>query len=256
MELSTIIGLVVALASLVVGLIMGGGAVQKLFDPGSLLIVLGGTIGAVCISYPLKTVLGLPRVLALAFRQGKADMQEMIDLLVNLAQRARRDGLLTLEESVQGMDNEFLRKGLMLVIDGIDSSTVRDILQTDLDMMNERHQIGIGMLEAMGTFSPAMGLIGTVMGLVNALGNMTDPDALASAVSVAFLTTLWGCFAANVLWFPLANKLRSGDEAEYGVRRLMIEGVLGIQAGQSPRIIREKLDSFLAPESRVVEAKE
>ncbi|HHX64196.1 MAG TPA: motility protein A [Chloroflexi bacterium] len=253
MELSTIIGLVIALFSLVVGLILGGGVVQKLFDPGSLLIVFGGTFGTLFISYPLKAVLGLPRVVSLSIKKPGINYQDAIDLLVNLAQRARRDGLLTLEESVRSLDDEFLRKGLMLVIDGIDSSTVRDILQTDLEMMGERHQTGISMLESMGSFSPAMGLIGTVMGLVNALGNMTDPDVLAAAVSVAFLTTLWGCFASNVLWIPLANKLRANDEAEDSVRRLMIEGILGIQAGQSPRIVREKLEAFLAPEARAGE---
>jgi len=250
MELSTIIGIVVAVGALLGGLVMGGGALGKIFDPASLVIVFGGTLGAALISSPLTAVVGLPKLFAQSIQAYSVEPREIIEQLVALADQARREGILALEERARSIEDEFIRKGIMLVVDGVDSDTVRDVLSMDLDAMTNRHETGIGVLERMGTFSPAMGLIGTVMGLVNAMGSMNDPDSLGSAVAVAFLTTLWGAFAANVLWLPTAGKLRGKHEQEHRIRRLAIEGILAIQAGQSPRIVREKLESFLSPADR------
>lgn len=256
MELSTILGLVIALAALVAGMVMGGGTVSQIFDVPSLIIVFGGTFGAALISSPVQAVLRLPRLFSLALKPYAVSQRQIIDQLVALAEQARREGLLALEERARTIDDEFVRKGIMLVVDGVDSETVRDVLDSDLQAMLTRHDMGIGLLERMGSVSPAMGLIGTVMGLIAAVGNMSDPATLGAAVAVAFLTTLWGAFAANVLWIPTAHKLRARSDQESRVRQLAMEGILGIQAGQSPRIVREKLETFLAPAERATQAGE
>lgn len=253
MELSTIIGLVVGLGAIVGGLMMDGGSLAELVSVSSVVIVVGGTIGAASVSFPLSTMLMLPRLVIQSFQAYVTNPRETIDLMVSLADRARRDGLLTLEETARTIEDDFLRKGVNLVVDGVDSATVSDILRTDQELASERHGEGIALLEAMGGYSPTMGMIGTVMGLVRALGNLSNPDELGAAVAVAFLTTLYGAMMANLFCLPIAGKLRAKDERERLVRRLTMEGVLAIQAGQSPRIVREKLNAFIPPAERELE---
>jgi chemotaxis protein MotA len=250
MEISTILGLVVGLGAIFGGLAMDGGSISELVSVSSVVIVVGGTIGASAVNFPMSTILSIPKLVAQSFRAYAIDPKETIDLMVNLADRARRDGLLTLEEAAQSIEDDFLRKGINLVVDGVDSATVSDILRTDQELASERHAAGIALLEAMGGYAPVMGMVGTVMGLVTALGNMNDPDQLGGAVAVAFLTTLYGALIANLFCLPIAGKLREKDEAELLLRRLTMEGVLAIQAGQSPRIVREKLSAFLPPSQR------
>jgi len=253
MELSTIIGLVVGLGAIMGGLMMDGGKPADLISVSSAVIVLGGTIGAASVNFPLTTVLALPRLVIQSFQAYLANPKETIELMVNLADRARRDGLLTLEEAARNIEDEFLRKGINLVVDGVDSATVSDILRTDQQLASERHAEGIALLEGMGGYAPTMGMIGTVMGLVQALGNLSNPDDLGGAVAVAFLTTLYGALLANLFCLPIAGKLRAKDEHERLVRRLTMEGVLAIQAGQSPRIVRAKLNAYIPPAQREAE---
>jgi len=254
MELSTIIGLVVGFGAIMGGLMMDGGSPADLISVSSAVIVVGGTVGAASINFPLSTVLALPRLVVQSFQAYSASPRETIDLMVGLADRARRDGLLTLEEAAKSIEDGFLRKGINLVVDGVDSATVSDILRTDHQLASERHGEGIALLEAMGGYAPTMGMIGTVMGLVQALGNLTNPDDLGGAVAVAFLTTLYGALFANLFCLPIAGKLRAKDEREQLVLRLTMEGVLAIQAGQSPRIVREKLNAFIPPAQREAES--
>lgn len=253
MELSTVIGLVVGLGAIVGGMMMDGGSLAELLSVSSIVIVVGGTVGAAAVYFPLTTLLALPQLVVQSFQAYLVNPKETIDLMVSLAERARRDGLLTLEEVARGIEDEFLRKGINLVVDGVDSVTVSDILRTDQELASERHAEGIALLEAMGGYAPTMGMIGTVMGLVHALGNLSNPDELGGAVAVAFLTTLYGALLANLFCLPIAGKLRAKDERERLVRRLTMEGVLAIQAGQSPRIVREKLSAYIPPAQRDTE---
>lgn len=250
MELSTIIGLIVGLGAILVGLLMDGGSLASFVSLSSVVIVVGGTIGAAAVNFPLATVLALPRLVRQSFQSYLTNPRETIDLMVSLADRARRDGLLTLEETAKGIEDDFLRKGINLVVDGVDSATVSEILRTDQQLCSERHAEGIALLEAMGAYAPVMGMIGTILGLITALSNLANPDELGGAVAVAFLTTLYGAMLANLFCLPVAGKLRVKDDRERLVRRLTMEGVLAIQAGQSPRIVREKLSAFISPSQR------
>ncbi|NOZ06853.1 MAG: flagellar motor protein [Chloroflexi bacterium] len=250
MELSTPIGLVLGFGALLGAFMMEGGSPIMLLSPSAAIIVLGGTIAAILIAFPLKSVLVLPKLLMQTFFSPSGDPQEIVNAFVGLADKARREGLLALEEDSKNIEDPFMRKGVMLVVDGVDPEVVRDIMETDADLVAERHSTGQGMLAAMGGFAPTMGIIGTVMGLVNVLSNLADPEHLGESIAVAFIATLYGVVTANILWLPMGNKLKKKSETELHVRYLMVEGVLAVQAGENPRIVREKLDAFLPPAER------
>jgi chemotaxis protein MotA len=251
MDLATLIGL--ALGFTVVGavMIMDGGSPAELFaHPSAILLTVGGAIAAATISFPLKTVLSLPALFMGSIRAHKAEGSSAIEVLVSMADKARREGLLALEDDSKKIDDPFLRRGVMLVVDGVDPAQVRSILEIEVEQMSERHARGIGFLNAVGGFAPTMGIIGTVMGLVSVLKQLSDPGKLGASIAAAFLATLWGIMTANLLWLPLAGKLRSKSEEEIAYRHLLVEGILALQAGENPRIIREKLSAFLPPKAR------
>lgn len=248
MDISTLIGFVIGFGALVGSLLLEGGQLQSLYNLPAMMIVFGGTLGAAFISFPKEHILNLPKLIKQAFF-GKTTMDELatIALMARLAEKARREGLLSLEEEMEGIDDGFLKRGTQLIVDGADPEMVRGVLQVDLLQMQNRHEAGYGVLEAMGGYSPTMGIIGTVMGLVNVLGELSDPSSLGPAIAVAFIATFYGVAAANLLWLPLASKLKRKSEAESTIRELMLEGLLSIQAGENPRIVQEKLLGFLAP---------
>lgn len=250
MELSTPIGLVLGFGALLGAFMMEGGSPVMLLSPSAAIIVLGGTIAAILIAFPLKSVLVLPKLVMQTFFSAPGDPEEVVNAFVELADKARREGLLALEEDSKNIEDPFMRKGVMLVVDGVDPEVVRDIMETDASLVAERHSTGQGMLAAMGGFAPTMGIIGTVMGLVNVLSNLADPEHLGESIAVAFIATLYGVVTANILWLPLGNKLKKKSEMELHVRYLMVEGVLAVQAGENPRIVREKLNAFLPPSER------
>jgi chemotaxis protein MotA len=257
MDLSTIIGLVAAFGCVIIALYMDGGSIQELFAHASALILtIGGALGAAMLSFPLHATLSLPKLFVKAFVSSKENLEETIDNLVKMADKARRDGLLSLEEDAKKIEDEFMRKGVMLVVDGVDAQQVRAILESDSKLMGHRHGVGIGLLAAMGGYGPTLGIIGTVMGLINVLKQLSEPEKLGEAIGAAFLATLWGIMSANLLWLPIAAKLRSKSQEEMEVRALMTEGVLSLQAGENPRILREKLISFLPPSKRPSEEEE
>jgi len=256
MEISTIIGLALGLGSMVGMVLLEGGSPAELIGIPAAVIVFGGTFAASFAQFPLKVVLSLPTCIIQTIQAYDVDTKELIEQLVSLADRARRDGLLTLEEASSQLKDEFLKKGIMLVVDGVDSKTVAAVMETDTHLMSERHEKGIALLEAMGGYAPTMGILGTVMGLVNVLSNLANPEELGHLIASAFLATLYGIASANIVWLPLGGKLRGKDEAEKLSRHLMTQGVLAIQAGESPRIVREKLVAFLPPSERAEEQKE
>ncbi len=257
MDLATIIGLIAGLGIVVIAMVMEKGNPADLFkNPAALVLTIGGALAAAMVSYPLKTLLGLPTMFIKAINAGKEQSHEAIELLVKMADKARREGLLTLEEDARKVEDAFLRRGIMMVVDGLDPAQVRSILSTEVKHMEERHEQGIGFLNACGGFAPTMGIIGTVQGLITVLAGLGgDPGALGEKIGAAFLATLWGILTANLIWIPLAGKLRHNSAEEAAYRHLLIEGIMSLQAGENPRVLRDKLNAFLPPKSRPTEEK-
>lgn len=257
MDLTTIIGLVAGLGIVGVVMIMDGGSPAELFaHPSALLLTIGGALAASAISFPLKTLMAIPKWFMIAFMGNKTKMEPgaAIDNLSRMADKARREGLLALEEESKKVSDEFLRKGLMMVVDGVDPSQVRAILEIDIRHMRERHEGGgIAFFSAAGGYGPTMGIIGTVMGLISVLKELDDPGKLGESIAAAFLATLWGILSANIIWLPLAGKLRANSEEEVAYRHLLLEGILALQSGENPRIVKDKLNAFLPPAERRAE---
>lgn len=252
MDIFTILGLIVGFGAMVLTVSMEGGSIAHLWEPSAAVIVFGGTFGAALISFPKENILALPKLFGQAMQQNKFAMGpvEVVSFFVELANKARRDGLLSLEEEGAKVKDDFLKKGVQLIVDGVDPKMVREILETDSALVGERHAAGYMVLEGMGGYAPTMGIIGTVMGLVNVLGNLSSPDELGPAIAVAFIATLYGVSSANLLWLPIGSKLKKKSQAEIYLRDLMIEGVIAVQAGDNPRIIKDKLDAYLSPLQR------
>jgi len=250
MELTTIGGILFGIVSLVGGFLLEGGHAGALLQLSAAIIVFGGTIGATVVAFSLKEVLTVPKLLRIAFFSKQPDTAQTIELVVSLAEEARREGLLYLENRLDEIEDPFMRKGIQLVVDGTDPEVVKNILETELYNVEERHRVGSAIFEAAGGYAPTMGIIGTVMGLIHVLSSISTPEKLASAIAVAFMATLYGVASANILWLPLSAKLQNLSKKELLVRELMLEGIVSLQAGYNPILIRERLTAFLAPSSR------
>ncbi|MFQ5692890.1 MAG: motility protein A [Nitrospinota bacterium] len=249
MDIATILGLVSALGLVTVA-IMSGGGLGLFINIPSVMIVVGGTIGASLISYSLKDILGSIGVAMNAFFAKVPPAQSMIPRFLELASTARKDGLLALEGAAQDAGDAFFAKGLQLVVDGVAPESIEEILGTEVDYLRERHRLGADIFSSMGAYSPAMGLIGTLIGLVQMLANMSDPSNIGPAMAVALLTTFYGALLANIIFIPLAGKLRLRSSEEVQVREIMTEGILSISNGVNPRIVEQRLHAFLPPKYR------
>lgn len=245
MDLATIIGLVAGVLFIVWGI--GLGNIPEFIDFPSFVITVGGTIAATAINYPLSKLKEVVKVTVVAFKAKNEDPGLLIDALVGYAIRARREGLLALESETNGATDPFLRKGLGLVVDGTDPEMVRSILETDISFLEERHKASAQMFETMALYAPAFGLVGTLIGLIQMLSKLDDPNAIGPAMAVALLTTFYGSIMANLIFMPIAGKLKLRSAEEILRKEVMIEGILAIQAGEGPSVITEKLNSFLAP---------
>lgn len=254
MDITTIVGLIIGFAALIIAFILEGGAPGALVSPTAGLIVLGGTIGATILSFTMNELKKVPALLRISFQNQEYDFTALIDQIVQLADQARREGLLSLEQNLSEIQDPFLKLGVQLVIDGVEGTLLRDLLETEIYCMGERHRNGIAIFEAAGGYSPTMGIIGTVMGLVNVLGHMDDPGSLGPAIAMAFIATLYGVGFANLLWLPIAAKLKSKHDTESLYRELSMEGILSLQAGENPAFIQEKLRVFLDHGEREREA--
>jgi chemotaxis protein MotA len=249
MDKTTLPGLILALVALLGGAMMEGTTPDKLIMLPAFIIVFGGTFGAAMISFPLEVTLALPRYFTILFKSEAHDLPHVVETFVRLADRARREGLLALEQEASTLE-PFTRRGVQMVVDGSDPALVREILEADIEAMQQRHRPGAGIFEAMGGFSPTMGIIGTVMGLVHVLENLSEPDKLGPLIASAFLATLYGIFLANALFLPFASKLKAKSAEEAHLKQLVVEGVLAVQSGDNPRVVREKLDAYLPPALR------
>mgnify|MGYP000701469111 FL=1 len=249
LDLSTIIGILSGIV-LVMYAIYNGGTIRSYIEFNSVLITMGGTLAATFASYPLSKIGRLKDVLKVALTERPLDASNVIKTIIGLAETARREGLLALEDAASQLDDEFMRKGILLIVDGTDPDLVRNIMETELAFLEERHSEGQGIFETMGSFAPAFGLLGTVVGLINMLTELDNPDSIGAGMAVALVTTFYGSFLANVIFLPLASKLKLRSSEEILLKEVMIEGILSIQAGENPRIIEEKLKAFLAPAIR------
>jgi chemotaxis protein MotA len=251
MKASSAIGLGIAVLGLLVGPTMEGSNVAAIINPSAMLIVLCGTLGATIVGANFDAVKNIPKMFGKVFSSPPPDLNAMVAELVGYAESARRDGLLALDEQTSSIEDPFTRKGLQLVVDGTDPELVADILDAENSAMKKRHATGRQPFEKAGGYAPTMGIIGTVFGLVHVLANLDAPETLGPSISSAFIATLIGVASANVFYLPVATKLKQISEEELHARALIVEGILSIQAGDNPRVVQEKLVTFVPPALRV-----
>jgi chemotaxis protein MotA len=250
MKASSVIGLVVAIAGLYIGAVMEGSNPMAILSPSAMSIVLGGTLGAVIIGTSFASITNIPKMYMKAFSPPLQDLNAKVAELVGYAEAARRDGLLALDEVTSSIEDPFTKKGLQLVVDGTDPDLVADILESENDAMRKRHAAGVQPFDKAGGYAPTMGIIGTVFGLIHVLGNLDKPATLGPSISAAFVATLLGVASANVVYLPIGARLKQLSQDELHARALIVEGILSIQAGDNPRVVQEKLMTFVPPALR------
>jgi chemotaxis protein MotA len=250
MKAATAIGIGVAAVAILMSAMMDGTSPASFINPTAILLIIGGTAGATLGSVGMDNMKRIPTLYKVAFKAQPPDVKGQVQLLVSLAEQARREGLLALDAKVGDIEDEFTRKGLQLVVDGSDPALVREVLDAEIDGMAARHALGAGIFEKAGGFAPTIGIIGTVMGLVHVLQNLSAPSTLGPSISSAFLATLLGVASANVVYLPVCYRLKALSNEEIELRTLTIEGILSVQAGDNPRIVAEKLNSFVPPAQR------
>ena len=253
MDLATIIGLVAALVLMVVSIIIGGPLMVFVNLPSVLLVVFG-SIAIMAVGYPFAHLKNSVRVLAHALRYTPRTPDEVLQLMREMSSRARREGVLVLEDMANDQEDAFLKKGIQMVVDGHDPSAIEEVLYNEVDKITERHKSGAGFYEDLGAYAPAMGMIGTLIGLVQMLQNLSDPTKIGPAMAVALLTTLYGAVIANVFALPVANKLKIRSGEEVAEKMLIVQGLLSILAGESPRFLVDRLNAQLPPAERLSEA--
>ena len=251
MKAATAIGIVAACVGILGAAFMEGTSPAAFLNIPAMILVFVGTFGATCAAAGMEGMKKIPALYKIAFSGNESHLAAKVRELVGLAEKARRDGLLALENDVEQIEDPFTRKGLQLVVDGTDPDLVRDILEVEIDAMAARHKEGAEVFKTAGGFAPTMGIIGTVMGLVHVLENLSAPETLGPAISGAFIATLMGVGAANVVFLPVAGRLKGLSAAEVHERNLVLEGILSIQSGDNPRVVEEKLMSLVPPAERV-----
>jgi len=253
MKPATAVGIAVATVGILMSAMMEGTSPAAFINIPAILIICAGTSGAVMASVGMESMKRIPALYKRVFSTEPPDFKARIELLVSLAEQARREGLLALDSRIGEIDDEFTRKGMQLVVDGTDPELVREVLEAEIDGMSARHAAGAAPFEKAGGFSPTMGIIGTVMGLVHVLQNLSAPSELGPAISSAFIATLMGVGAANVIFLPVANRLKAISAEEVELRGMTVDGILAVQAGDNPRLVGERLSAFLAPVERAAE---
>lgn len=252
MEISTIIGLILGIVSVVVGMYLKGASLISLLVPAAYLIILGGTAATLFIGFPMAELKRFPKLVKMIFvKQQLMERKEMITLFMEWASITRREGLLALESKVEEIDDTFLRNGMRMIIDGNDQDFVRDVLMEDINATEDRHKVGALIFSQAGMYAPSLGVLGAVIGLISALTHMDDMGELAHAISAAFIATMVGIFTGYVICHPIANKLKRLSKNEVDLRLMMVEGLLSIQSGVSTIAINQKLSVFLTPSERL-----
>lgn len=250
MDLATIIGIISAFGLMIISMMLGSG-VGAFLDMPSVLIVVGGSLGALLINYPLKDVLSVVGIVRNVFFHKTESPVDQIGTLVQFSTQARKEGVLALENSIKNISDEFLIKGTQMVVDGITLEVIRDVLDKEIEYIEERHKLGAEILATWGAFAPAFGMIGTLIGLVQMLGNLSDPSTIGPSMAIALITTFYGAVLANVFFLPMSGKLKKRSKDEILLKELTLEGIISIASGLNPRVIEQKLHAFLAPKLRV-----
>ena len=252
MDLGTIVGVVAGFVLIVMAIFTSGGVLGLYVNLPSAIMVIGGSFAAMMVANPLSRMLGVMKYVNHALRIPDWQEEKVINELVGFSERARREGLLALEDNMDQVEDEFMRKGLQLVVDGTDPDIIKTILYNDLNQIQERHGTGIKIFDDWGKIAPAFGMIGTLAGLIAMLASLEDQDAIGSGMALALITTMYGAIFANLVLIPIRSKLEDRDKEETRTKEVIIEGILSIQSGDNPRILLEKLVSFLPPRQREV----
>ena len=250
MDLATIIGVGLALFLIGASIIIGGGSFAAFFDAPSLMVVCGGAVAAGMISFPMKNFMSVFGVMMKVVFNKIDPIPKTVEDIVSLAETARRDGLLALEGRMGDIENKFVTLGVQMAVDGTRPEVMEDIMRTELDAVATRHRDGKALFDCMGRFAPAFGMIGTLMGLVIMLGDMSDPSKIGAGMAVALLTTMYGAIASNVMFSPFAEKLGFNNKQELLLMEIIIRGIMAIQSGENPRVIEQKLNTFIPPKLR------
>ena len=250
MDISTVVGLILGVVLVCMAILLGG-SFGAYIDVPSAMIVIGGATAATLTAFPLARFLKLPQVGLKTIFSTSTDPIELVKQLVELAEIARRDGILALENAVESLEDEFLIRGVQMAVDGSDPEVIESIMETELENLMDRHSAGKGLLDAYGRYAPAFGMIGTLIGLVAMLSNMDDPSAIGAGMAAALLTTLYGAMLANIIFLPMADKLALKSEDEVLTKTIIIQGVMSIQAGDNPRNVQSKLMTFVPPALRI-----
>lgn len=253
MDIATVIGVVACFVFVIISIAIGQdgiAGIKYFLDAPSAMITFGGAFASILAGCTIKEFLGGLKSAKIAFKHGESEPGTVIQKIIDLSNVARKEGLLSLEEAASGLDDVFLQKGVMLIVDGTDPDLVRGIMETEMVSIDDRHRNNIGFWENVGAMGPAWGMIGTLVGLVLMLYHMEDASTIGPAMAVALLTTLYGSLLANWICSPFATKMKTINSAEMKMKEITIEGLLSIQAGENPRVIEEKLKSFLSPSDR------
>src|SRR5690625_946008 len=251
-DILTPIGITLGFVMIAMAIVSNAGSsgLATFFDVASIFIVVGGLIASLLINFKMKQIKLASTVIRESFYQNDQRLPKLIALFIRLSERARREGILALENELEEVDDPFIRKGILLAVDGIEPEVIHDIMNAEITAMEERHYQGRSIIEKAGEYAPAWGMIGTLVGLVLMLNTLEDPATLGPSMAVALLTTLYGTVLANLVFIPMASKLESKTEEEVFVKQIIIEGVIGVQSGQNPRILEEKLSAFLSNEDQ------
>ena len=255
MDIATILGMVIALSSILGGQVLEGGHVSSILQLTAFIIVIGGTVGAICIQNPLPVVIRAFGALSLALSGARIDNKGTIKLILDLANLSRKQGLLALEGKLKDIKDPFMKKGIQLIVDGTEPKVVHEILEIEVEHHEEQGVIAAKVWEAAGGYAPTVGILGAVLGLIHVMENLADPSKLGSGIAVAFVATIYGVGAANLFFLPLANKIKLKLKEEAGGRNLIIMGLVGLAHGENPRLLQEKLEAVLPHSERIKETK-
>ena len=252
MDISIILFLVISFGSLGVGFVLEGGHLVALFIATAAIIVFGGTIGAIGLSFPIQEIKRLPKILGVLFKYKPIDNYKVTTQFYELTTIARAEGILALEDAANrtGINHPIITKGLRLIVDGVDANVIYKSLVTEAENIDTRHEVGFAIFESAGGYSPTMGIIGTVMGLVHVLGNLSDPSTLGPKIAVAFIATLYGVGTANLLWLPLGTRLKNISEKESLSNQMIINALMSLQQGKHPKLVIDDMCAFLEPDER------
>lgn len=250
MDLSTIIGFIGGIAMVLLGVFSSGSSIGGIIDIPSVIIVIGGSYMALFISSPLNMAIGIWGIMRRTMKIYDFGEKNIVQNLVSLAEKARREGILALEEGLEDLDDPFLKEGLRLMVDGNDASAIRSIMENEMSQTEARHMAWAGILNQWAGYAPGWGMLGTVIGLIGMLNNLEDKSSLGPNMAVALITTLYGSMLANWLYGPLATKLLAQNTREMNSKEMVLEGILSIQAGDNPRVLGQKLLTYLDPKSR------